>query len=89
MQPEEISEKLSFPFDLFVYNCSSPMKIVQNEDSTRAILLSSNEVIHYSPYDIIKRLVSRDILSKLKDVNGNSNEKFKTKYNNTQKKYKW
>jgi hypothetical protein len=68
-------KKLSFPFDLFVYNCSSPMKIVQNEDSTRAILLSSNEVIHYSPYDIIKRLVSRDILSKLKDVNGNSNEK--------------
>jgi hypothetical protein len=67
-------KKLSFPFDLFVYNCSSPMKIVQNEDSTRAILLSSNEMIHYSPYDIVKRLVSHDILSKLNDINGSPNE---------------
>ena len=67
-------KKISFPFDLFAYNCSSPMKIVQNEDSTRAILLSSNEIVHYSPYDIVKRLVSHDILSKLNDINGSPNE---------------
>ena len=66
-------KKLSFPFDLIAYNCSPPMKIVQNEDSTRAILFSS-KIVHYSPYDIIKKLVSHEILSKLNDINSSPNE---------------
>lgn len=70
----ESQKKLSFPFDLFIYNHSSPMKIVQNEDFTRALLLSSQKIIHYSPYDIIKRLVSVDILSKLNDINSSIHE---------------
>ena len=78
-------KKLLFPFDLFLYNNSSPLKIVQNEDLTRAILLSSHEIIHYSPNDIIKRLVSYDILSKLNDINSSPNDNLKQNLPTTKK----
>lgn len=78
-------KKLLFPFDLFLYNSSSPLKIVQNEDLTGAILLSSHEIIHYSPSDIIKRLVSYDILSKLNDINSSPNDNLKQNFPTTKK----
>jgi len=78
-------KKLLFPFDLFLYNSSSPLKIVQNEDLTGAILLSSHEIIHYSPSDIIKRLVSYDILSKLNDINSSPNDNLKQNLPTTKK----
>ena len=67
-------KKLMFPFDLIKYDCTSPMKKVQNEDQTRVLILSNNEFIHFSPYDIIKRLISPDILLKLNEINNNNNE---------------
>lgn len=78
-------KKLLFPFDIFLYNSSSPLKIVQNEDLTGAILLSSHEIIHYSPSDIIKRLVSYDILSKLNDINSSPNDNLKQNFPTTKK----
>lgn len=78
-------KKLLFPFDLFLYNSSSPLKIVQNEDLTGAILLSSHEIIHYSPSDIIRRLVSYDILSKLNDINSIPNDNLKQNLPTTKK----
>lgn len=67
-------KNLIFPFDLIFYNCSPQTKIVQNEDLSRAMLMSSHEIIHYSPYDIMKGLLSLDILSKLNDISSGPNE---------------
>lgn len=79
-------KKLMFPFDLIKYDCTSPMKKVQNEDQTRVLILSNNEFIHYSPYEIIKRLISPDILSKLNDTNINNNENHLNKNKSNSKK---
>ena len=79
-------KKLMFPFDLIKYDCTSPMKKVQNEDQTRVLILSNNEFIHFSPYEIIKRLISPDILSNLSEINNNNNEKHLSKNKSSSKK---
>ena len=79
-------KKLMFPFDLIKYDCTSPMKKVQNEDQTRVLILSNNEFIHFSPYEIIKRLISPDILSKLSEINNNNNENHLNKNKSNSKK---
>lgn len=75
-----------FPFDLIFYNCTPQTKIVQNEDLSRAMLMSSHEIIHYSPYDIMKGLLSLDILSKLNDNSNGPNENKSKQIMSTPKK---
>ena len=79
-------KKLMFPFDLIKYDCTSPIQKVQNEDQTRVLILSNNEFIHFSPYEIIKRLISPDILSKLSEINNNNNENHLSKNKSNSKK---
>jgi len=82
----KFQKKLMFPFDLIIYDCSSPMKKVQNEDLTRILILSNNEFTHFSPYEIIKRLISPDILSKLNESNNNNNDNHLSKNKSNSKK---
>ena len=74
-------KKLEFPFDLIKYDNSSPIKITSKEDLTRYLIVSNSSLVHYSPYDIIKRLTSQDILNKLKENNFNDNNSNQNKSN--------
>jgi hypothetical protein len=66
-------KKMEFPFDIIEYDNSSPIKITSKEDLSRYLIVSNSGFVHYSPYDIIKILISPDILSKLNEGNNNSN----------------
>ena len=63
----ENEQKIEFPFDIIKYDNSSPIKITSKEDSSRYLLLSDSGFIHLSPYDIIKKLISPDIILKLNE----------------------
>jgi hypothetical protein len=64
--PQRKSEnKIEFPFDIIKYDNSSPIKITSSEDLSRYLLLSNSEFIHMTPYDIIKKLISQEILLKI------------------------
>ena len=66
-------KKMEFPFDIIEYDNSSPIKITSKEDLSRYLIVSNSGFVHYSPYDIIKILISPDMLSKLNEGNNNSN----------------
>ena len=74
-------KKIEFPFDLVKYDNSSPIKITSKEDSTRYLIVSNSNFVHYSPYDIIKGLISQDILKKLNESNFNDNNSNQNKSN--------
>ena len=74
-------KKIDFPFDLIKYDNSSPIKITSKEDSTRYLILSNSNFVHYSPYDIIKGLTSQDILNELNESNSNDNNSNQNKSN--------
>ena len=63
----ENEPKIEFPFDIIKYDSFSPIKITSKEDSSRYLLLSNSGFVHLSPYDIIKKLISPDILLKLNE----------------------
>ena len=70
-------KKIEFPFDLIKYDNSSQIKITSKEDLSRYLIVSNSSFVHYSPYDIIKGLISQDILNKLNESNfidNNSNQ---------------
>ena len=58
----KLENKIEFPFDIIKYDNSSPIKITSSEDLSRYLLLSNSEFIHMTPYDIIKKLISQEIL---------------------------
>ena len=60
-------QKIEFPFDVIKYDISSPIKITSKEDSSRYLLLSNSGFVHLTPYDIIKKLISHDILLKINE----------------------
>jgi hypothetical protein len=66
-QKRKYDNKLLFPFDLIRYDNSSPIKMTSTEDSSRYVLLSNSEFVHFTPYDIIKKLISYDILVKINE----------------------
>ena len=66
-------KKMEFPFDVITYDTSSQIKITSKEDLSRYLIVSNSPFIHFTPYDIIKKLVSPDILSKLNEGNNNTN----------------
>ena len=61
----KLENKIEFPFDIIKYDNSSPIKITSSEDLSRYLLLSNSEFIHMTPYDIIKKLISQEILLKI------------------------
>ena len=67
-------KKLEFPFDLIKYDSSSPIKITSKDDASRYLLLSNSELVHLTPYDIIKKFISPDILLKLNESMNNTIE---------------
>ena len=70
----KFQKKLEFPFDLIKYDNSSPIKIISKEDNSRYLILSNSKFVHLTPYDIIKKLISSDILLKLNESSNNINE---------------
>ena len=74
-------KKLDFPFDLIRYDNSSPIKITSKDDLSRYLILSNSGFIHLNPYDIVKRLMSNDIINKLNEANNNDNNSNKNKTN--------
>lgn len=66
-------KKLEFPFDLIKYDSTSPIKITSKDDLTRYLIVSNSGFVHLSPYDIIKRLISQDILAKVNESQINDN----------------
>ncbi len=66
-------KKMEFPFDVITYDTSSQIKITSKEDLSRYLIVSNSPFIHFTPYDIIKKLVSPDILPKLNEENNNAN----------------
>jgi len=73
-QKRKNDKKLVFPFDLIEYDSSSPIKMTSSEDSSRYVLLSNSEFVHLTPYDIIKKLISYDILVKINENMNNISE---------------
>ena len=73
-QKRKNDKKLVFPFDLIEYDGSSPIKMTSSEDSSRYVLLSNSEFVHLTPYDIIKKLISYDILVKINENMNNISE---------------
>ena len=71
--------KIDFPFDLIIYDISSPLKIASKDDLSRYLFLSNSGFIHLTPYDIVKNLISTDIINEL-------NEKNNSDYNSNQNK---
>ena len=82
-QNRKLNKKLVFPFDLIKYDNSSPIKITSTEDSSRYVLLSNSEFIHFTPYDIIKKLISYDILVKLNENNESKTNRKKSTNENS------
>lgn len=70
----KFQKKLEFPFDLIKYDSSSPIKITSKDDASRYLLLSNSELVHLTPYDIIKKFISPDILLKLNESMNNTIE---------------
>lgn len=70
----KFQKKLEFPFDLIKYDNSSPIKIISKEDNSRYLILSNSKFVHLTPYDIIKKLISSDILLKINESSNNMNE---------------
>ena len=69
----KFQKKIEFPFDLIKYDNSSPIKIIAKEDNSRYLILSNSKLVHLAPYDIIKKLISSDILLKLNENSNNIN----------------
>ena len=74
-------KKLEFPFDVIRYDNASPIKITSKDDLSRYLILSNSGFIHLNPYDIVKRLLSSDIMNKLNEINNNDNNSNKNKTN--------
>ena len=74
----KLENKIEFPFDIIKYDNSSPIKITSSEDLSRYLLLSNSEFIHMTPYDIIKKLISQEILLK---INKKTNDIIDSKIN--------
>ena len=70
----KMENKLEFPFDIIKYDNSSPIKITSKDDESRYLLLSNSEFVHHNPYDIIKKLISSDILLKISENANNIND---------------
>ena len=90
----KLQNKLEFPFDLIKYDNSSPIKITSKEDSSRYLLLSNSNFVHLAPYDIIKKLITPDILLKYKEnpnnnVDNKSNSKKSTNDNSMMEEYNY
>ena len=88
----KLQNNLEFPFDLIKYDNSSPIKITSKEDSSRYLLLSNSNFVHLTPYDIIKKLISTDILLKYREnknniVDNKSNSKKSTNDNSIMEEY--
>ena len=88
----KLQNNLEFPFDLIKYDNSSPIKITSKEDSSRYLLLSNSNFVHLTPYDIIKKLISPDILLKYREnknniVDNKSNSKKSTNDNSIMEEY--
>ena len=66
-------KKIEFPFDLIKYDSTSPFRIKSKDDLTRHLIVSNSGFVHLSPYDIIKRLISQDILAKVNESQINDN----------------
>ena len=77
----QFENKLEFPFDLIEYDNTYPIKITSKEDSSRYLILSNSEFIHLTPYDIIKRLISYDIILKINENLNNISENKSNKSN--------
>ena len=69
----KFQKKIEFPFDLIKYDNSSPIKIIAKEDNSRYVLLSNSKFAHLASYDIIKKLISSDILLKINENSNNIN----------------
>ena len=74
----KFQKKYDFPFDLIIHESSSKVRMTKKDDLTRILILSNHDFIHYSPYDIEKRLVSSDILSQINDNNLNNGNQIKS-----------
>ena len=74
----KLENKIEFPFDIIKYDNSSPIKITSSEDLSRYLLLSNSEFIHMTPYDVIKKLISQEILLK---INKKTNDIIDSKIN--------
>ena len=70
----KMENKLEFPFDIIKYDNSSPIKITSKDDESRYLLLSNSEFVHLNQYDIIKKLISSDILLKISENANNIND---------------
>ena len=86
-------ENIIFPFDLIKCDKRAPVKIKKNEDSTRYVLFSDSELLHYDEYDIVKYFVGPDILKKLNnihnndDASNNSNNKSNSKKSTSEESF--
>ena len=78
-------KKMEFPFDIIKYDTSSPIKITSKEDLTRYLIVSNSGFIHLTPYDIIKILITPDILIKLNENNNNITNKINQNKSNSKK----
>ena len=90
----ENEQNIEFPFDIIEYDNSLPIKITSKEDSSRYLLLSNSNFEHLAPYDIIKKLISPDILLKYKEnpnnnVDNKSNSKKSTNDNSIMEEYNY
>ena len=78
-------KKLEFPFDIIIYDNSSPIKITSKDDLTRYLILSNSGFIHLSPYDIVKNLMSNDIITELNEINNNNDNNLNQNKSNSKK----
>ena len=78
-------KKLEFPFDIIIYDNSSPIKIASKDDLTRYLILSNSGFIHLSPYDIVKNLMSNDIITELNEINNNNDNNLNQNKSNSKK----
>jgi hypothetical protein len=77
----KLQKQLEFPFDIIIYDNSFPIKFASKEDLSRYLIVSNSEFIHYNQYDIIKKLISSDIITKLNESNKKDNNSNMNKTN--------
>ena len=66
--------KIEFPFDIIKCDNSESIKITSKDDKSRYLLLSDSGFVHLDPYEIIKKLISPDIILKLSENANNIND---------------
>lgn len=60
-----LEEKLEFPFDIVEYDSSQPVKIKAKEDCSRYLIVSNSNLNHVTSYDVMRRLISKELLSRI------------------------